>query len=415
MAIKDEILKEIIEHYLNSPDYNGLPVYNLSVYSKETLVQLIDEGNIEILSDFDVLNPHIKGFDITTDKATQKKNIASPQKNAVIYPTQQALHGIPADHTAPYSHIMRSGSPQFRVVYFDIEILERYVNNPQFHIFDHGYRGSICPKDEYLEDNDIDREYIKDYGMAYIDGPKLSRAIGVFVCDLAKLTPKKQQLWHSFELEDQQACLIHPGFIKNLIFGEWVTDVWVLHAIIDEMKTINKLCEAVCIPPLFARTYGTHFSEMPEGFRNILLPTKKNFYDFVLVLEKMLVHNISHKTFITPGLHVKAISRTNAEGDQKGTLQLLEEWLCTNTSADNAAIQDHIIAPLKNIRKLRQKPAHELTSNEYNVDYYQEQFALVNATCNSLAAIRELMATNPLAIDVEIPKHLLDGGKIVNY
>ena len=68
MAIKDEILQEIIEYYLNSPDYNGLPIYNLSVYSKETLDQLIDEGNIEILSDFDVLNPHIKGFDIKTDK-----------------------------------------------------------------------------------------------------------------------------------------------------------------------------------------------------------------------------------------------------------------------------------------------------------------------------------------------------------
>lgn len=36
---------------------------------------------------------------------------------------------------------------------------------------------------------------------------------------------------------------------------------------------------------------------MPEGSRNILLPTLKNYYDFVLVLKKIIVHNISYKTF----------------------------------------------------------------------------------------------------------------------
>ena len=46
-------------------------------------------------------------------------------------------------------------------------------------------------------------EYIKDYGMAYIDGEKLNRAIGVFVIDLAKLSPRIQMLWKGFELEDQ--------------------------------------------------------------------------------------------------------------------------------------------------------------------------------------------------------------------
>lgn len=415
VAIKDDILKEVIDRYLNSADYNGIPVYDLSVYSEEALCELIDEGKVEILSEFDVLNPHIKGFDIEIDKAIQKKNISSPRKYSVIYPTRQVLEGLATDSSAPYTQMMSKGSAQFQVIYFDIEILERYVNNPRFHIFDNGYRGSIYPKDEYLEDNDIDREYIKDYGMAYIDTPKLSRAIGVFACDLAKLTAKKQQLWHSFELENQQMCHIHPGFIKNLILGEWVTDVWALHAIIDEMKTINKLCEAVGIPPLFAHTYGTHFSEMPEGFRNILLPTKKNYYDFVLVLEKMLVHNISYKTFVNPGVNVKAVSRTNDEGEMKGSLQLLEDWLCANTSTNITAIQKFIVAPLKKIRKIRQKPAHELTSNEYNIDYYQEQFDLINAAYNSLASIRQVMSTHPLAKSVEIPQHLRDTDKIVNY
>lgn len=36
---------------------------------------------------------------------------------------------------------------------------------------------------------------------------------------------------------------------------------------------------------------------MPEGFRNILLPTLKNYYDFVLVLEKIIVHKFLIKHF----------------------------------------------------------------------------------------------------------------------
>ena len=51
------------------------------------------------------------------------------------------------------------------------------------------------------------------------------------------------------------------------------------------------------LPELFAHVYGTGYNEMPEGYRSILLPTLKNYYDFVLVMEKLVVHNISIKTF----------------------------------------------------------------------------------------------------------------------
>lgn len=67
---------------------------------------------------------------------------------------------------------------------------------------DNGYRGCISVKDEFYEESG-ENEYIKDYGMAYIDGEKLNRAIGVFVIDLAKLSPRIQMLWKGFELEDQ--------------------------------------------------------------------------------------------------------------------------------------------------------------------------------------------------------------------
>ena len=111
--------------------------------------------------------------------------------------------------------MLRKGIKQFDIIFFDIEILERYANNPKFFIIDNGYRGSIYPEDQYLEENEIDNEYVKNYGMAYIDGPTFKRAIGVFAYDLSKMTAKKQQLWRAFELESQDKCHVCPGFVKN--------------------------------------------------------------------------------------------------------------------------------------------------------------------------------------------------------
>lgn len=91
-------------------------------------------------------------------------------------------------------------------------------------------------------------------------------------------------LWKGFELENQNNCKISEGFIKNLLMGEWVTQYWIFHALLEEMRVINNLCEAMGIPKLFSHTYGTFYTDMPEGYRNILLPTMKNYYDFVLVL-----------------------------------------------------------------------------------------------------------------------------------
>lgn len=412
---KESLLQMIVEQYLKSTEYNGFPIYDMEDDLIDFLCQLVDEDKIQILSLNDVINPHIKPFDVSTDKTIQKENIRSKTGLSVAYPSKLALSNIDIDLTMPYNGMLRKGVEQLKIIYFNIEILERYANNPKFFTIDYGYRGSIYPEDQYLEDKEVENEYVKNYGMAYIDGPTFERAVGVFVYDLSKLTAQKQQLWRAFELESQDTCHIHPGFVKNLILGEWVTEMWVFHAIIDEMKTINAMCIAMNIPPLYNHTYGTHFSEMPEGYRNILLPTKKNYYDFVLVIEKMLVHNISFKTFISHGINVRGINRQDDTGLTKGSIQMLDEWLCVNTTAKTEDIQRVIISPLKRIRKIRQLPAHELASNEYDIKYYTDQFDLVNDAYGALASIRNLLHSNPAVKDAKIPDYLINGTPIVNY
>jgi hypothetical protein len=411
---KEVVLNEIIKFYLSSQDFNGLPVYNMKNYDYNALCELLDERLIEVLSEKEVINPHIKGFNFNIPLDRQKENVSKRTNYSVLYPTKKALKSIPLDYTKPYSVLMQKGEKQFRIIYFNIEILERYANNPKFLIMDNGYRGNIYPKDEYIDDNTIEDEYIKDYGMAYIDGEYLERAVGVFVCDLAKLSAQKQMLWKGFELPNQGKCKINSGFIENLIKGEWVTKAWIFHALIDEMKVINDQCDHIGIPKLFNKTFGTHYSQMPEGFRNILLPTLKNYYEFILVLEKIVVHNISYKTFQKDAPYIRSVTRQDESGKDKGSLTMFEEWLCKNIRTQEN-LTEIIIKPLRNIRSIRQKPAHELTSNEYDVRLYQKQIDLMEETYTAIRAIRLFFANHPLAKDVKVPEYLVSGKDIVNY
>ena len=221
-------------------------------------------------------------------------------------------------------------------------------------------------------------------------------------------------LWRSFEHENQAGYCVEPGFIKNAILGAFVTTHWVFDAMLEEMEIINQQCEAIGLPPLFNHIYRISCNERPDGYGNILLPTLKNYYDFVLVMEKLLVHNISIKTFQKDVGIIRAINRKNEDGSDKGSLVMFKEWIEQNVRA-SFDVDTVIMAPLKKIRKIRQAPAHELYSNEYDVDVYERQKELVNESYEALRAIRSLFMGHPLAKGVKIPTYILSGKGIVFY
>ncbi|MDD4080492.1 MAG: hypothetical protein PHP02_03635 [Eubacteriales bacterium] len=227
MKEREDILDEIVSYYRESPDFNGLPIYSMKHHNNDVLSSLVDEGLVLVLSGKEVANPHIKALNYNIPIETQKRNISAPASYAVLYPTAKALAQIDADLTRPYTALLEKGHAQLEIIYFSVEILERYANNPQFRIIDFGYRGSIWPKDENEGDESLDNEYIRDYGMAYVDRPELERANGVFIRDLSNLSSQKQMLWKGFEINSKVKCKIHEGFYRNLILGEWVTDFWI--------------------------------------------------------------------------------------------------------------------------------------------------------------------------------------------
>lgn len=410
---KSELLEYIIFFYLTSGDYNGVPNYTLENYDQTDMFDLIDEGLIETISEDEAINPHIKGFDFGLTIDQHKENAIKKKEHVCYYPTSKALQQVTVDFTRPYTALLQKGAAQFDIIFFDIEILERYINNPKYEIMDYGYKGSIFIKDEYCEES-LHGEYIKEYGMAYKKDAKLIRAVAVFARDLTCLSPKAQILWKSFEHEKQEEYYVEEGFLKNAISGGFVTKHWVFDAILKEMEIINQQCDAIGLSPLFNHVYRTAYGERPDGYCNILLPTLKNYYDFVLVLEKLLVHNISIKTFQKDVELIKAIERKNEDGTDKGSLVMFKEWMEKNVSA-SFDIDDVIIVPLKKIRKIRQAPAHEIYSNKYDLSVYEMQRTLVDESYEVLRAIRSLFMGHPLAKGVRVPDYLVTGKKIVFY
>lgn len=80
----------------------------------------------------------------------------------------------------------------------------------------------------------------------------------------------------------------------------------------------------------------------------------------------MIVHNISYKTFQKSSTLISYVERYDDSGKEKGSLVMFQDWLSRNINTKED-LTEIIIKPLRNIRKIRQKPAHELISNSYDV------------------------------------------------
>lgn len=303
----------------------------------------------------------------------------------------------------------------FKVVYFDIHVLEKYFNNPKYHIFYSGYRGSISIKDEYYNESN-GSEYVKNFGLAYNEENPKKRAIAAFASELSKLSNKAQAHWYSFMFDESENYYPNNGFIKNLIHGEWVEDISIFDAMLMEIQVVNSMCTNIGITEMFREEFNHNSmnkDDMPMHYHIILLPTRDNYYNFINTLEKLVINNIQPQTFIDSGPLITGVDRKTIEGYNKGTLVLLSEWFAQNNNS--RTVEQDIIAPLKKLRKLRQKPAHKLYSNDYNEQIWSDQKELMHLIYSALRGIRLLLANHPLCKDVKIPKTLYKGTNIVQY
>ncbi|WP_427339601.1 hypothetical protein [Caloranaerobacter sp. DY30410] len=410
---ENNVLNLVVKQYLESHDFNGLPYYYLEYDARDEICKLIDEDKVEIYSSKYEINPHIKRLKQYLGKDKQKEEVINNPQSIVLYPTENYLKTLNLIEERPFTKMLMEGRPQLEILYFKVEVLESYYQDPRYTVLSHDYRGKIYVNDDYRDE--LEGEYLKDFGLGYHkDKGNNDRVIGAFIGDLADLSLNAQLKWKIHYIPNQEDYKINYSFYKNTILGQWVDEVSIYDALLEEMIVINKMCENMGIPKLFKKTIKPHGYDKPEDYRIILLPTLKNYYSFILTLEKMIVHNINTKTFIKEGFYVKPIDRNDKKGEPKGSLVMFSEWLKNNirTSED---LDELIINPLKKIRKIRQVPAHEMYSNKYDKSLYRKQNELIIETYKAIRAIRLFFMNHPLNKDMEISEYLITGEKIVVY
>ncbi len=404
-----KLLEQVVNYYLASPDFNGIPIYQIKDYNAEDMKSLISDGDVEAI--YQTLNPHIKYFNKTRPVDEQIQHTDSTCQDVCFYPTPHALKSIKKIETKPYTKLLQSGWGQFEVRFFDVEVLEQYFNDPKYIIYDMGYRGSISLRDEY-EDGDL----IQDYGMAYPasfkTGGEIDRAVAVFIHDLARLSEKAQMKWKSREIEEQEAWFVNGSFTKNLIYGEWVNKAWIYDALLKEQVIINQYCDAIGIQHIFTKTWDADEWVRPEGYRTILFPTQKNYYEFVTVLEKMVCNNMPIEPFTQAQVYTKPVTHEEREGN----LSVLGKWLKTN-GRDPQVVDKTIVKPLKELRNIRQEPAHRFYSNQYDKSVYKKQNELIEKVFWGIHCLRIMLSSHPhvIAARIEVPEYLDNECRIVIY
>ncbi len=96
---------------------------------------------------------------------------------------------------------------------------------------------------------------------------------------------------------------------------------------------------------------------------------------------------------------------------QKGTLQLLDEWIHKFFRLADWSEWNEAIASLKKVRKLRQQPAHEINEDVFDQKYFKDQRALILNAYNGVRTIRLIFANHPKVkvADIGIPDWLQEG------
>ncbi|HWQ97981.1 MAG TPA: hypothetical protein VN538_07820 [Clostridia bacterium] len=410
-----ELLDSIVDYYLTSHDFNGLPLVSLDGYNANDLEDLIREGMVEAVSFDDCLNPYIRRFDFQITVEIQIRNTRQKGVDEVVlFPTKKALSSTVVDPTNPYSSELKRGEAQLKMIFFDPQTIVMYITNPKYINIFYGHRGYLSMREEYYDPEKDKGELVGDYAIAYKYGDKPERAIGVSLRELGNLSSRQQMRWKSFELPEQSNYVVNKRYAREMFNGEWSNEVWIFDALLEDMVTINVLCEAIGIPPMFFKTYSSTDEERPMGYITLLVPTKRYFYEFIVSLEKLLISNLNPETFTASGPHVRPVSLYDSNEKKKGTLVLLSEWMTANTiPKDN--VEEFIVDPLREIRKLRQLPAHRLDVDEYNLDYITKQADVIKAAYTAIGVVRLRLSKHPNCREIILPMSKVDLNNIIAY
>ncbi|MDQ3181305.1 MAG: hypothetical protein M3Q33_12375 [Acidobacteriota bacterium] len=433
----DLIKNRIYDFFIDSNDFNGIPLRQISNEfgieyedSIDLIKTLVENETVSIQSS---TNPHIIGsqhYSIENQIAVledAKKNeeiviekigdITIVSENTefpiCLYPSKKYLEenrDLSEFENEVYTKQLALGEPHLKPIFFDIEVLERYANDPRFDFKFRDYSGSISCKYDENENpivRDEDQVFLQTFGLGF-DSDNNRLAV-VYLRYLKDLTSEHQIFWKSKEIKG--SCKMLEEYHENTILGNWSSSYSVFTGFIGELSCLNELSEMIFGKPIFRKSFENE--NRPKEFTFFFSPTLKNYNDFVLLLDKMISDNIN-KDFFTGEIElfdIKELEEGLVERIPKGTLRLFEEWLLSQYNTDNQEMIKNIFKSLKDVREQRQNPAHRIDENIYDKKYIEKQREMISSVYSSIRAFREIFQQHPKTRNFVIPEWL-DKGEI---
>lgn len=437
--LKNKIQTIVYDFFVNSSDFNGIPLRNISQklnIEYEASIDLIKELVIEdIVSIQSSTNPHIIGFQhypiesqlSILEEAKKIKEVIhsfgdfkisseNTEFPICLYPSKIFLsknRTLAEFGNACYTQQLALGEPHLKPIFFEIEVLDRYSNDPRFDFKFEDYSGRIsCRYDENEKPivRDEDDIFLKTFGLGFDENG--NRLAVVYLRYLKDLTAEHQIYWKSREKSGN--CKMLEEYHQNTIQGNWSSSYSIFSGFIGEQKCINDLTELIFSKALFRKTFEEE--NRPKEFTFFFTPTLKNYNDFILLLDKMISENIN-KDFFEGKVELfeyKELGNGLVEKQSKGTLQIFEEWLTSVFNVEGDGTISELFKPLKKIRRERQNPAHRISENQYDMKFTDKQKQIISDAYSVFRNLRNIFHQHPKAKSFEIP-NWLENGKIKTF
>ncbi len=222
--LESKLLEEIVNYYLKSRDFNGIPLdlllKNQNREGIDALKRLVRNGLVEVISDaWD--NPCIKRLPAReTAKQIEVLEI-KPAEPAFLYPTKKHMRTVIDPRLyqdRPFTRLLAQANPQIEPMFFELSVLDRYQSDPRYIFQFDGLDGRVSITDRHYHSRSMgssDKIILKSFGLGA--DAKGQRVAVVFLRYLSGLTPRHQQYWRSHQIG--RKCRVESNYFRRSIFG----------------------------------------------------------------------------------------------------------------------------------------------------------------------------------------------------
>lgn len=306
----------------------------------------------------------------------------TPVITHIFFPSKETLRkaffasDLPQQRLPEYTTRLYLGAHQIGLVYFQEEVLVRYLEHPEFYENNDSLAGgetstlSAAPEERYL--------YVR-YGKCRLKSGQV--AVTAIYKDLADMRPLEQRYWHSHEIESPEIDKrdVHfQNFLRRTYEGDRVDFEDPITRVLEAVAKVNAAVGGI---PLFAKTRNVHLRFPVEQ-------TYKSYCDSASELYKIIgpdnMQQRRLRMLLSEKFSIGGSDLVHAESKRPfSTLQLLAML------EKKIGHEGLVSGPVRAVSELRIEADHKVLEPDVELNTFSRKFAQV---CNGVAESLERLA-----------------------